>query len=30
LDQISRAMGQAGVAATAIRNDLCEQVLRVR
>lgn len=24
LDQISHAMGQAGVAATAIRNDLCE------
>ncbi len=24
LDQISNAMGQAGVAATAIRNDLCE------
>jgi thioredoxin reductase (NADPH) len=24
LDQISHAMGQAGVAATTIRNDLCE------
>lgn len=30
LDQISHAMGQATVAATAIRNDLCEQSLRVR
>lgn len=30
LDQISNAMGQASVAATAIRNDLCDQSLRVR
>jgi thioredoxin reductase (NADPH) len=30
LDQISHAMGQAGVAATAIRNDLCEQTLLPR
>jgi thioredoxin reductase (NADPH) len=27
LDQISNAMGQAGVAATTIRNDLCEKTL---
>lgn len=30
LDQISHAMGQAGVAATAIRNDLCEIEALVR
>jgi thioredoxin reductase (NADPH) len=30
LDQISHAMGQAGVAATAIRNDLCEREAMVR
>jgi thioredoxin reductase (NADPH) len=30
LDQISHAMGQAGVAATAIRNDLCEIEVLVR
>jgi thioredoxin reductase (NADPH) len=30
LDQISHAMGQAGVAATAIRNDLCEQATLLR
>ncbi len=30
LDQISHAMGQAGVAATAIRNDLCEVEVLVR
>jgi thioredoxin reductase (NADPH) len=30
LDQISHAMGQAGVAATAIRNDLCEIETLVR
>jgi len=30
LDQISNAMGEASVAATAIRNDLCDQSLRVR
>ena len=30
LDQISHAMGQVGVAATAIRNDLCEKERLVR
>lgn len=30
LDQISSAMGQAGVAATTIRNDLCEMSTLVR
>jgi thioredoxin reductase (NADPH) len=30
LDQISHAMGQAGLAATAIRNDLCEQTTLLR
>ncbi|WP_348270819.1 FAD-dependent oxidoreductase [Rhizobium sp. Root1204] len=30
LDQISNAMGQAGVAATAMRNDLCEREMLVR
>lgn len=30
LDQISHAMGQAGVAATAIRNDLCDVKALVR
>jgi thioredoxin reductase (NADPH) len=30
LDQISHAMGQAGVAATAIRNDLCEPTTLLR
>lgn len=30
LDQISHAMGQAGVAATTIRNDLCEQAPLLR
>lgn len=30
LDQISHAMGQAGVAATTIRNDLCEISLLLR
>jgi thioredoxin reductase (NADPH) len=30
LDQISNAMGQAGVAATTIRNDLCEQATLLR
>lgn len=30
LDQISHAMGQAGVAATTIRNDLCEITTLVR
>ena len=30
LDQISHAMGQGGVAATAIRNDLCAQTPRWR
>lgn len=30
LDQISHAMGQAGVAATTIRNDLCERSPLVR
>ncbi|WP_177230938.1 NAD(P)/FAD-dependent oxidoreductase [Rhizobium sp. NFR07] len=30
LDQISHAMGQAGVAATTIRNDLCDQSPLVR
>ena len=30
LDQISHAMGQGGVAATAIRNDLCAQQLLLR
>jgi thioredoxin reductase (NADPH) len=30
LDQMSHAMGQAGVAATAIRNDLCDQTALLR
>jgi len=30
LDQISSAMGQASVAATTIRNDLCEQRIMLR
>jgi thioredoxin reductase (NADPH) len=30
LDQMSHAMGQAGVAATAIRNDLCDQAALLR
>jgi thioredoxin reductase (NADPH) len=30
LDQISHAMGQAGVAATAVRNDLCERAALIR
>jgi thioredoxin reductase (NADPH) len=30
LDQMSHAMGQAGVAATAIRNDLCDQAAMLR
>jgi thioredoxin reductase (NADPH) len=30
IDQISHAMGQAGVAATAIRNDLCERKAIIR
>jgi thioredoxin reductase (NADPH) len=30
LDQISHAMGQAGVAATTIRNDLCERATLLR
>jgi len=30
LDQISHAMGQAGVAATAVRNDLCERGALIR
>lgn len=30
LDQISHAMGQAGVAATSIRNDLSEQAMLIR
>ncbi|MDR6759502.1 thioredoxin reductase (NADPH) [Mycoplana sp. BE70] len=30
LDQISQAMGQAGVAATAVRNDICERSPLVR
>jgi thioredoxin reductase (NADPH) len=30
LDQISSAMGQASVAATTIRNDLCMQQLLLR
>ncbi|WP_199628655.1 FAD-dependent oxidoreductase [Rhizobium sp. OAE497] len=30
LDQISHAMGQAGVAATTIRNDLCKRSPLVR
>jgi thioredoxin reductase (NADPH) len=30
LDQIGHAMGQAGVAATAIRNDLCELATLLR
>jgi thioredoxin reductase (NADPH) len=30
LDQISHAMGEGGVAATTIRNDLCDQCPRWR
>jgi len=30
LDQISHAMGEGGVAATTVRNDLCAQLPRWR